>query len=207
MNIKLNQNNNLCPACGEGRLHPIIDAENVEYKGVTASIEYHFSQCDICSSELAGKDEASLNNRAMTAFYKQVDGLLSGHEILEIRERYNLTQKMAASLFGGGEVAFSRYERNEVSQNTAMDSLIRLCKVNPHNFLLLAEIKNVKLTLKQKANIEAEYQQGIIGNVAQIQQMLEEDLTSKYGKTQLTCANDPFYNNSNINEWQWSAAR
>lgn len=207
MNIKQNQNNNLCSACGEGHLHPIIDAENVEYKGVTAPVEYHFSQCDICSSELASKNQVSANNRAMTAFYKQVDGLLSGHEILEIRERYNLTQKMAASLFGGGEVAFSRYERNEVSQNTAMDSLIRLCKVNPHNFLLLAEIKNVKLTLKQKANIEAEYQQGIIGNVAQIQQMLEEDLTSKYGKTQPTCANDPFYNNSNINEWQWSAAR
>lgn len=207
MNIKLNQNNNLCPACGEGHLHPIIDAENVEYKGVTASIEYHFSQCDVCSSELAGKDETSLNNRAMSAFYKRVDGLLSGHEILKIRERYNLTQSMAASLFGGGKVAFSRYERNEVSQSAAMDSLIRLCKVNPNNLLLLADIKKIKLSSKQKANIEAEYHQSIIGNAAQIQKMLEEDLTNKYGRPQPACANDPFYNDSNINEWQWSAAQ
>lgn len=64
----------LCPICDEGMLCPIIDAEIIEYKGVTAPVEYHFSQCDVCSSELAGKDEVSLNNRAMTAFYKQVDG-------------------------------------------------------------------------------------------------------------------------------------
>lgn len=207
MNIKLNLNNNLCPACGEGYLHSLINAEIVEYKGVTAPVEYNFSQCDVCSSELADKNQVSLNNREMTAFYKHVDGLLSGHEILELRERYNLTQKTAASLFGGGEVAFSRYERNEVSQNTAMDSLIRLCKLNPNNFLLLAEIKKVKLTPKQKASIEAGCHQGSIGNAAQIQVMLEEDLTSQDGIPQHACANDPFYNDSDIYEWRWSAAK
>ena len=62
----------LCPACAKGQLHPIIDAENVEYKGVTASIEYHFPNVMHVALNWLVRKIIS-NNQAVVAFYKRVD--------------------------------------------------------------------------------------------------------------------------------------
>jgi HTH-type transcriptional regulator/antitoxin MqsA len=66
------------------------------------------------------------NKRTMLAFRKQVDGLLSCSEILALRKRYGLNQQQAARLFGGGPVAFSKYENDDVAHSEAMDKLLRL---------------------------------------------------------------------------------
>jgi HTH-type transcriptional regulator/antitoxin MqsA len=52
--------------------------------------------------------------------------LLTGAEILALRKRYGLTQPQAARLFGGGPVAFSKYENDDVAHSEAMDKLLRL---------------------------------------------------------------------------------
>ncbi|SEL63240.1 putative zinc finger/helix-turn-helix protein, YgiT family [Ectothiorhodospira marina] len=61
------------------------------------------------------------------------------------REAMGLTQAQAAALFGGGKVAFSRYENDDVTQSEAMDSLIRLCRSQPANLRELAQRKGVAL--------------------------------------------------------------
>lgn len=64
----------------------------------------------------------------MLAFRKSVDGLLTSTDILALRKRYGLTQTQAAQLFGGGPVAFSKYENDDVAHSEAMDSLLRLVR-------------------------------------------------------------------------------
>ncbi|MCF7990495.1 MAG: type II toxin-antitoxin system MqsA family antitoxin [Thiohalocapsa sp.] len=125
------KNGDRCPICGEGHLTVQVDKHPVEYKGVSESLDSYYSVCDACGSEQADAAQTRDNKRLMVAFKKRVDGLLAGAELRERRERLNLTQKQAAQVFGGGPVAFSKYEADDVAQSAAMDKLLRVASEVP----------------------------------------------------------------------------
>jgi len=128
-----------CPICGEGWLTPHNEWVDVEYRGSRGKVANRYSVCDQCGSEQAGADELRANKRAMIAFKKQVEGLLMGGQVREIREHLGLTQAEAAKAFGGGPVAFSKYEADDVMQSEPMDKLLRLAASVPEAFDFLAE--------------------------------------------------------------------
>ncbi len=134
----MNDPDNLCPICGEGHLQPQVSKNLVEYKGQTAELKFHVSLCDACGSEQSNAMQLRANKRAMMAFKKRVDGLLTGAEVRALRERLGLSQAEAARIFGGGPVAFSKYESDDVAQSEAMDKLLRLADELPAAFVLLA---------------------------------------------------------------------
>lgn len=134
----------LCPLCGEG--HVTVHSEMVEneYKGQKVMLPLVFKQCDACGSDFAGAAEAKLNKRALMAYRKQVDGLLTGEEITALRKHYKMTQGQAARLFGGGPVAFSKYENDDVVQSEAMDTLLRLVRRSTEAFWALVAEKGME---------------------------------------------------------------
>lgn len=137
----------LCPICGEGHVTSQVEMVESEYKGQTRMLPSHYQLCDTCHSDFAGVSEGRLNKRAIMAFRKSVDGLLTGAEILALRECYRLTQEQAARLFGGGPVAFSKYENDDVAQSEAMNSLLRLVRRSEAAFWELAEEKGMLVEL------------------------------------------------------------
>jgi len=134
----------LCPICGEGHVTVQVQMVESEYKGHKAELPLHFKLCDVCTSDYAGAAESKLNRRALMVFRKQVDGLLTGEEIIALRKLYKLTQGQAARLFGGGPVAFSKYENDDVAQSEAMDTLLRLVRRSQDAFWALVEEKGVE---------------------------------------------------------------
>ena len=145
----------LCPICGEGHVTNQVDQFESEYKGQKATLPLHYRLCDTCHSDFAGSQESKLNKRAVMAFRRSVDGLLTGTEIVALRKQYGLTQDQAAKLFGGGPVAFSKYENDDVSQSEAMDSLLRLVRRSSVAFWELADEKGMLAELKLTANAKA----------------------------------------------------
>ncbi|MEM5528245.1 type II toxin-antitoxin system MqsA family antitoxin [Gammaproteobacteria bacterium AS21] len=115
-----------CPICEMGQLTLHTEKVAVEHLGQQGQIESQYAVCDCCGSEQAGTAQARFNKRAMIAFKKQVQGLLTGAELKELRKRWKLIQADAAKVFGGGPVAFSKYESDDVMQSDAMDKLLRL---------------------------------------------------------------------------------
>ena len=89
----------------------------------------HYRLCNVCTSDFAGAPESKLNRRALMAFRKRVDELLTGAEITALRKQYKLTQGQAARRFGGGPVAFSKYENDDVAHSESMDNLLRLVRL------------------------------------------------------------------------------
>jgi HTH-type transcriptional regulator/antitoxin MqsA len=135
----------LCPVCGEGHLHAEVGSNTVEYKGRTAQLPLHFSVCDVCGCEQGSTTELRDNKRAMLAFKKTVDGLLTGAEIRALRDQLGITQSQAAVIFGGGPVAFAKYEADDVMQSEAMDNLLRLAR----------DVPEARAYLLAKAGIES----------------------------------------------------
>ena len=138
------ENKALCAICGEGHVTAQTRAVETEYKGTKALLPMHYQLCDTCTSDYAGMAESKLNKRIVMAFRKQVDGLLTGDEITALRKQYRLTQGQAAKLFGGGPVAFSKYENDDVAQSEAMDTLLRLVRRSPAAFWALVEEKGLQ---------------------------------------------------------------
>ena len=150
------ENKALCAICGEGHVTAQTRAVETDYKGTRALLPMHYQLCDACTSDYAGMAESKLNKRIVMAFRKQVDGLLTGDEITALRKQYKITQAQAAQLFGGGPVAFSKYENDDVAQSEAMDTLLRLVRRSPEAFWALAEEKGMQAEfIKQRAPVYA----------------------------------------------------
>ncbi len=144
----------LCPICGEGHVTDHVDQVESEYKGHKAMLPLHYQLCDACHSDFAGAKEGRLNKRGVMAFRKSVDGLLTGAEICALREKYKLTQAQASRLFGGGPVAFSKYENDDVAHSEAMDTLLRLVSQSAEAFWTLVQQKgmNAEMSLKRSGD-------------------------------------------------------
>jgi len=143
--------NELCSICGEGHVTNHVDQVESEYRGTKAMVPMHYKTCDVCGSDFAGAEESRLNKRAVMAFRKSVDGLLTGAEICALRERYEINQKQASRLFGGGPVAFSKYENDDVAHSESMDKLLRLVLKSEQAFWSLVEQEGMTAELAPKA--------------------------------------------------------
>jgi HTH-type transcriptional regulator/antitoxin MqsA len=143
-----------CPICGEGHVTAMVQMVESEYKGQKTQLPLHYKLCDTCTSDFAGATESKLNKRALMAWRKKVDGLLSGAEITALRQQYDLTQAAASKLFGGGPVAFSKYENDDVMQSEAMDTLLRLVRRSKETFWALVEEKGLQTEFqRQKVSV------------------------------------------------------
>lgn len=145
--------NALCPICEEGHLVAGLETSEAEYRGVSRELPLHYSECDVCGSETATAEQTRTNKRAMMAFKKEVDGLLTGAAVRALREKLGISQAQAAQIFGGGPVAFSKYESDDVAQSEAMDKLLRLAAALPEAFTRLATEAGVAVSLSVPANI------------------------------------------------------
>ena len=141
---------NVCQICNEGSLQPLIGRNSVEYNGQRTQLDIHYSRCDGCGSEQSDAMQLRLNKRAMVAFKKRVNGLLTGLEVRILRERLGLRQADAARVFGGGPVAFSKYESDDVTQSEAMDKLLRLADELPAAFEMLCERVRIDSTIQDQ---------------------------------------------------------
>ena len=128
------KNTSVCSICEEGELHAQVGSNPVEYKNTHKELPMHYSECECCGSEITLPEQSRTNKRLMIAFKKEVDGLLTGSQLKELRNTLGLTQAEAARIFGGGPVAFSKYEADDVTQSEAMDKLLRVAHDVPAAF-------------------------------------------------------------------------
>lgn len=134
-----------CDACGEGTLRPQTGWSEVEYKGRKGKIRHYHSICDACGADLADAEEMRHNRREWRRFCKEVDNVPLGKDIAAMRKQHGLTQELAGRLFGGGPVAFSKYENDDLVPDEAMSNLLYMAIRHPETVKWLAERKGIPL--------------------------------------------------------------
>lgn len=137
----------LCPLCGEGHITPRTERQETEYRGKQGTVTLRYAECDACGSEITGDADGRANKRAVLAFRKSVDGLLTGAEIRALREKFGITQEQASRLFGGGPKAFSKYEADDVAPSEAMNTLLCLVRRSEDAFWELLALKDMTAEL------------------------------------------------------------
>lgn len=144
------EKSNQCPICNDGQaIARLVKVEN-QHNGQVEDLTFHQLECEACGSEFVGQLAARDNKREVVAFRKRVDGMLSGAEIRTLRDQYSINQQQASTLFGGGPVAFSKYENNDVTQAESMDKLLRLVRDNESAFWTLVQQSPLASVLQPK---------------------------------------------------------
>lgn len=146
MSEKLN-----CAVCEVGKLIPSESLHTVEIDGVNVEVPHRSHACDSCGMVQGTEADVRFNARAMRSATKQHRKQLTGGEVRSIRQRLCLTQEQAARVFGGGPVAFSKYENDEITQSESMDRLIWLAGEYP--WIVAALAARVGLELSQQASL------------------------------------------------------
>ncbi|MDC9728018.1 MAG: type II toxin-antitoxin system MqsA family antitoxin [Methyloprofundus sp.] len=134
----------LCHKCQSNNITLHSGLEEYTYKNAKHYIETEYSFCNTCNREFISKTQILENEKKIRDSKKQIDGLLSASEIKAIREKLHLSQTDAASIFGGGKNAFSKYERSEVTQSMAMDKLLRLTLKDRYIFRKLVDLSDIQ---------------------------------------------------------------
>lgn len=124
-----------CRACKEAHMEEVVYSEDLTVKGVDLHVEglLHL-ECPSCNAAIETAAQMDYNGKLVQQAYqkhrvafKKANDLLTGEQIRLFRtEQWKLTQKQAATIFGGGPTAFSKYETEDVVQSTAMDRLLRV---------------------------------------------------------------------------------
>jgi HTH-type transcriptional regulator/antitoxin MqsA len=136
-----------CPACGVAALQPQVVDETIRYGEDTIVVSgVRIAVCESCGEEVVPESEARYNEVLFADAKRVHDGLLTSAEIVQWRNHFSLTQQQAASILGGGANAFSKYERGEVIQSSAMDKLLRVTRAFPAALEHLAKSAGIALS-------------------------------------------------------------
>lgn len=121
-----------CTECDAGTLHPAIWEGDFRHGGSMIHVsDLECYRCDMCAADPVFPEQIRRNQLKIADTKRRAEGLLTGHEVLSLREQLGLTQPEAAELFGGGVNAFSKYERGDVLQSVAMDRLLKAAAFFP----------------------------------------------------------------------------
>ncbi len=121
-----------CPLCGEFEQEHKIQPMTYAYKNIEFIINQPALWCDACGEGvIEGKDSRAVMPLIM-AEKARIEGLLTPEEIKQVRIKLKLTQKQAATIFGGGVNAFNRYEKGKLPVPRSLSLLLKVLRNHPN---------------------------------------------------------------------------
>ncbi len=126
-----------CPMCGGAEL--IHDTRDVlyTYKSRTMTIKaVEGDFCPVCNEVVLDRLNGDRYGAEIRAFKRQVNEEIGVDPVFiaKVRKKLNLDQKEAGRIFGGGDNAFSRYERGRAKPPVALVKLLAILDKHPELF-------------------------------------------------------------------------
>ncbi len=129
----------LCMCCMEEHEVKLVELkEQNVFKGVKVEYLTRLEYCDASGETHATEVMVEQNDLAMKDAYRRRMRLLTYYELLNIRKKYDISQKDLSNLLGWGEKTITRYEGHQV-QDMAHDAVLRKIDSDPAWFLELLE--------------------------------------------------------------------
>ncbi|MCC2960948.1 type II toxin-antitoxin system MqsA family antitoxin [Massilia sp. IC2-278] len=145
----MNAQSNICPVCGASALTEKHDHSFFFNHGRKLKEVPNLSQtlCSACGVSMFLPSQLKENNRRVKDFQAKLEDYISPEQILELREKYKITQVDANKIFGGGPTAFSKYERG-LSNPTASASRQMLAALRDPSFMRsVADSRGVRVNV------------------------------------------------------------
>ena len=135
--------------------------ETNTFKGEKIKYKARYEYCNKADEYYSNEDMIEYNDLSMKNEYRKQKCLLTYMDIINIRQKYSISQKDLSNLLGWGEKTITRYEGHQV-QDMAHDEVLRKISSDPEWFLELLEKGKDKISKyayeKYKKEISKEYE-------------------------------------------------
>ena len=140
---KMERRSAICPFCLKE--HEVLireEVETTEYKGEEVKYNSRYLYCVESDSCFEDEEIMSENDLRIKDAYRVVKGLLSSQDIIEIRNKYGISQSDLCSLLQWGKKTITRYEGHQV-QDKAHDLILKKVSEDPSWYIeLLVESRS-----------------------------------------------------------------
>ena len=103
-----------CEKCNEKVEYLIINEIRKEYKNVEVNVEQNIGICSQCGERLYVVELESVNLDRLYSKYIELTGIVSPKDIIDFREKYNISQRELVAILGWGKLTINRYERGSI---------------------------------------------------------------------------------------------
>lgn len=165
-----------CPFCRKDVEYKIEKRKISEFKGVEIDSYESVAVCNICNQDLYIDEIEIENNQRIYKAYRKKANIISPKDIIELRKKYNISQRELTAILGFGKMTINRYERGGVPTKSQSD-YIKLLIENDNKFVELVKeaYANKRITEKTYDKIVSNEVEAIITK-AQIQDNLRKYL-------------------------------
>ncbi|MCR5091923.1 MAG: hypothetical protein K6B51_04430 [Bacilli bacterium] len=119
--------------------------KKVKVKDIFLEVKLFEAHCKKCGSLMIVRDLERKNDKIIYDAYKAKKGLMTGKEIVELREKYGLSAVAFAKILGLGEKNVTRYETGAI-QTDSVDGYFRMAKNEEEFWKRYKEKRNLLVT-------------------------------------------------------------
>ncbi len=122
-----------CSKCNENVEYLIINELKEEYKNVKVNVEQNIGVCSQCKERLYVTELEEANLERLYRKYRELTGIVSHKDIIEFREKYNISQRELVTILDWGKMTINRYERGSLP-NQSHSEILKLIINNESYF-------------------------------------------------------------------------
>ena len=132
-----------CPYCKKEVNYKVEKREVKDFKGIDIDTFEQVAMCNECNNDLYVNDLENENNKRIYEAYREKTDIIKPQDIIELRDKYSISQRELTAILGFGKMTINRYERGGVPTKSQSD-YIKLLIENENEF-----IKKTKEAYKQ----------------------------------------------------------
>jgi putative zinc finger/helix-turn-helix YgiT family protein len=131
----------------EHDVYKVQKTETLDFKNKDIIYEALYEYCEYADELLETEEMIKQNKLMMIDEYRKQDGLLTSNDLINIREKYSVSQKDFSEILDWGKATITRYENHQV-QDRAHDDVLRMVQSDPKWFLDKLELAKERISNK-----------------------------------------------------------
>ncbi len=138
-----------CPYCKKEVEYKIEKRDVKEFRGIEVNTYENVAVCEKCNNDLYVNEIENENNERIYEAYREKTNIIKPQDIINLREKYDISQRELTAILGFGKMTINRYERGGVPTKSQSD-YIKLLIENENGFLKKAKEAYEKNNITQK---------------------------------------------------------
>lgn len=123
-----------CPYCKKEVEYKIEKRNIKEFRGIEINTYENVAVCKECHQDLYVNEIEEKNNERIYELYREKANIIKPQDIVDLREKYDISQRELTSILGFGKMTINRYERGGVPTKSQSD-YIKLLIENDDKFI------------------------------------------------------------------------
>ncbi len=123
-----------CPYCKKEVDYKIEKRDVKEFRGIEIDTYENVAVCKECHQDLYVNEIEEKNNERIYELYREKANIIKPQDIVDLRKKYDISQRELTAILGFGKMTINRYERGGVPTKSQSD-YIRLLIDNDNKFI------------------------------------------------------------------------